>query len=121
MPKRSRQRKHTPFGSLPLHQRRSAVVRLGWRIACQTDAQTSRIFWTDHLLQDPDAPDRIHTYRLEAHYRATDMPVIGESFSIDRSYAYGIGLHAVVAESNLDRTAIERTITRFREMGECNK
>jgi hypothetical protein len=211
MPKRSRQRKHLPFATLPLHQRRSAVVQIGWRIASQKDAQASRIFWTDHLLDDPDAPGRIHRWvdvvfvgkdrftlwnaefittamavddaiserafqaayallsadeverefaietvlvpakrpgqprmhrwvrrpdrlypqfegrsfrqecdRLEAHYRATELPIIGVSFTIDRSYAYGMGLHAVVAESNLDRAAIERTIARFRVVGECD-
>lgn len=57
--------------------------------------------------------------RLEALYLATDPPVITESFAIDRGYAYGIGLHAVVAEANLDRAAIERTIQRFRDSGEC--
>lgn len=56
--------------------------------------------------------------RLEAQVRATDPPRVGESFIIDRSYAYGIGLHATVAEANLDRAAIERTILRFRQLGE---
>lgn len=56
--------------------------------------------------------------RLEAHYLATDPPVIAERFVIDRSYAYGIGLHAVVREATLDRAAIERTIQRFRDIGE---
>lgn len=56
--------------------------------------------------------------RLEAHYLATDPPVIAERFVIDRSYAYGVGLHAVVAESSLNRTAIVRTIQRFRDIGE---
>lgn len=58
--------------------------------------------------------------RLEAHYLATDPPVITERFVIDRDYAYGIGLHAVVREDNLDRAAIERTIRRFRELGETD-
>lgn len=56
--------------------------------------------------------------RLEAHVRATDPPRVGESFTTDRSYTYGIGLHATVAEANLDRSAIERTILRFRQLGE---
>ena len=56
--------------------------------------------------------------RLEAHYLATEAPVIGERFVTDRGYAYGIGLHAVVREATLDRAAIERTIQRFRDIGE---
>ena len=56
--------------------------------------------------------------RLEAHIEATSPPVIGESFTVDRSYAYGIGLQVTVAEDHLDRAAIERTIARFRDLGE---
>lgn len=58
--------------------------------------------------------------RLKAHYLASDPPVIKERFDIDRGYPYGIGLHAVVAEETLDRAAIERTIQRFRDSGECD-
>jgi len=206
MPDRFRIKKHVPFVELPRHKRRSAVVRLGWKIARQADGQT---FWTDHLLEDPEDPHRIHGWvdvyflgadrftlwnaefittalaaedeisgqsfqaacaqlspeetenefalewktvprkhpgamrakemvfppalpypqfdgrtfrqecdRLEAHYLATSPPVVAERFVVDRSYAYGIGLHAVVAENTLDRAAIERTIQRFRELGE---
>ena len=41
-----------------------------------------------------------------------------ESFTTDRGYAYGIGLHAVVAETNINLDAIVRTIQRFRALGE---
>lgn len=58
--------------------------------------------------------------RLEVQYMATSPPVVAERFVIDRSYAYGIGLHAVVAENHLNRVAIERAIQRFRELGEKN-
>jgi hypothetical protein len=206
MPDRFHTKRHVPFVALPRHKRRNVVVRLGWKIARQTDGQT---FWTDHLLEDPEDPHHTHRWvdvyflgadrftlwnaefvttalaaedeisersfqaayaqlspeeianefamewetvprkhpgamrakrmvfrparhypqfdgrtfaeecdRLEAHYMATSPPVIAERFVIDRSYAYGIGLHAVVAEDNLDRAAIERTIQRFRELGE---
>lgn len=206
MPDRFRTRKHVRFVDLPRHKRRSAVVRLGWQIAQRTDGAG---FWTEHLLEDPDEPNRIHRWvdvtflsadrftlwnaefittqlakedaiharafsetnallsadeseaefkwewksvplkrpgdlrarellqrpdrhysqfegrtfnqeceRLEALYFESDPPVITERFEIDRGYAYGIGLHAVVAETNLDRTAIERTIQRFRGSGE---
>lgn len=208
MPTRFHNKKHVPFVVRSLHKRRDAVIRLGWKIARQQDG---RDFWTDHLLEDPGAPDRIHRWvdvyflsadrhtlwnaeiittdvaiddeldgqafkaayaqlnpeeietefamewksvprkhpgamrltqwvqqpdrhyaqfdgrtfrqecdRLEAHYRTSNPAAIAERFVIDRSYAYGIGLHAVVAEANLDRAAIERTIQRFRELGEKN-
>ena len=58
--------------------------------------------------------------RLEAHLLATDPPDIRESFAIDRDYAYGVGLDAVVDESTLDRAAVERWIQRFRDLGERN-
>lgn len=208
MPDRFRLKKHIPFVALPRHKRRNAVVRLGWQIARQADGQS---FWTHHLLEDPEDPQRVHGWvdvcflgadrftlwnaefittalaaedeihersfkaacaqlspeeienefamewetvprkypgamrakrmvfrparhypqfdgrtfrqeceRLEAHYLATDPPRIAERFAVDRDYAYGIGLHAVVAETNLDRAAIERTIQRFRELGETD-
>ena len=44
--------------------------------------------------------------------------MINERFVTDRGYVYGIGLHAVVREATLDRAAIERTIQRFRDIGE---
>ena len=206
MSDRFRNRKHVRFVDLPRHKRRSAVVRLGWKIAQQADGSR---FWTDHLLEDPNEPDRIHSWvdvnflgadrftlwnaefvttqlaledavherafketdarlsadeseaefkwewksvprkhpgdlrakelvrrpdryyaqfegrtfnqeceRLEKLYLATDPPLVTERFAVDRSYAYGIGLHAVVAEENLDRAAIERTIQHFRDRGE---
>ena len=208
MPDRFRIRKHVRFVDLPRHKRRSAVVSLGWQIARRTDGAE---FWTDHLLEDPEDPHRIHRWvdinflsadrltlwnaefittqlavedvihtrafretdarlspdeseaefrwewksvplkrpgdlrakellrrpdrhysqfegrtfnqeceRLEALYLLSDPPLITERFEIDRGYAYGIGLHAVVAETNLNRVAIERTIQRFRNIGERN-
>ena len=58
--------------------------------------------------------------RLKAPLLATDPPDIRESFAIDRDYAYGVGLDAVVDESTLDRAAVERCIQRFRDLGERN-
>jgi hypothetical protein len=206
MPDRFHAGKHVRFVDLPRHKRRSAVVRLGWQIAQRTDGAG---FWADHLLEDPEEPNRIHRWvdvnflsadrftlwnaefitaqlamedaiharafretdarlssdeseaefkwewksvplkcpgdlrakelvrrpdrhysqfegrtfnqecdRLEALYLVSDPPLITERFEIDRGYAYGIGLHAVVVETNLDRAAIERTIQRFRDRGE---
>ena len=192
--------------ALPRHKRRDAVVRMGWKIANQPEGCP---FWTDHLLIDPQDPERIHNWvdvyflgadrftfwnaeivtlrlarqdevegrsfkaayaqlneqeiarefaietvavprtrpgqmrtrqwvqrpvqrypqfegrsfteeclRLEANFLASDPPEVTERFEIDPSYAYGIGLHAVVDEPTLDRAAIERCIERFRKLGE---
>jgi hypothetical protein len=46
------------------------------------------------------------------------LPTPPESFKIDRGYAYGIGLHAVVNVTTLDAAAIEQTIARFCALGE---
>lgn len=56
--------------------------------------------------------------RLEAHLRATKPMEVKESFTLDRGYAYGIGLHAVVADGHIDQAVVERTIARFQEIGE---
>lgn len=209
MPDRFQLRKPLPFVDLSLHKRRDEVVRLGWRIARQAAGQGSALFWTAHLLEDPQAPQRQHDWvdlcfigtdrhtlwtaalvttqlatqeaiherafkaahaqltpqqaqsefatrwvavprthpgqmrlsqwvqrpafaypqfagrtfaqeceRLEGQLRATDPQPVAERFVTDRSYPYGVGLHAVVAEPTLDRAAIERTIARFRAVGE---
>lgn len=48
------------------------------------------------------------------------LPNPPERFEIDRDYAYGVGLHAVIDVKTFDTPAIEQTITRFRELGERN-
>ena len=97
MPTKFHARKHVRFVDLPRHKRRNAVI-------AQFEGRTFN--------QECE--------RLEALYLATDAPVIGERFVTDRSYAYGIGLHAVVDEVTFDGAAIERTIQRFRDLGECD-
>ena len=206
MPSRYHTRKHLPFVELPRHKRRDAVIQLGWKIANQAEGYP---FYTNHLLVDPEYPERVHHWidvyflgadrftfwnaaivtlqlakqeelrdqsfklayaqlsaeeikrefaietinvprtrpgqmrsrlwvqqpkacypqfdgrtfheeceRLEAHLLAADPPHIHESFTLDRAYAYGVGLHAVVDEATLDGAAVERCIDRFREHGE---
>ena len=46
------------------------------------------------------------------------LPMPPARFEIDRNYAYGIGLHAVVDVATLDAVAIEQAIARFRALGE---
>ncbi|PTQ78679.1 hypothetical protein C8R21_14113 [Nitrosospira multiformis] len=47
-----------------------------------------------------------------------EPPVIHESFTIESGYRYGIGLYAIVQADEINREVIERTIERFREVGE---
>lgn len=47
-------------------------------------------------------------------------PEIHETFRLDRSYRYGIGLEIVVSSPIIDRTVIEGAIRRFRELGETD-
>ncbi|MCJ1901623.1 hypothetical protein MR829_14720 [Paracoccus versutus] len=47
-------------------------------------------------------------------------PEIHESFRLDHSYRYGIGLEIVTDSPIVDRAAIERSIRRFRELGETD-
>jgi hypothetical protein len=49
-----------------------------------------------------------------------EPPVIHESFEIDPRYEYGIGLRAVVQADEVNREVSEKTIDRFRELGEVN-
>lgn len=47
-------------------------------------------------------------------------PEIHESFRLDRSYQYGIGVEIIADSPIIDRAAIERSIRRFRELGEAD-
>ncbi len=49
-----------------------------------------------------------------------DPPAIFESFTLDRSYRYGIGLNMVIHATEITRTSIEDAISRFRAIGEQN-
>ena len=55
-------------------------------------------------------------YELEIIENAP--PPVYESFKVDRSYQYGIGLQAVVQAEEINREVIEATIDRFRQVGE---
>lgn len=48
------------------------------------------------------------------------LPTPPERFEIQRGYAYGVGLLAVVNVVSLDAAAIEQTIARLRALGETD-
>ncbi len=113
----------------------------------QTTAQLAQMglayepSWTSHLIP-PKRPGEMRMYRMEfapelrydalggqTYREACDalqmklmqtLPTPPERFEIDRGYAYGIGLHAVVNVATLDTAAIEQTIARFRALGESD-
>lgn len=58
--------------------------------------------------------------KLESEIIRDEPPTIYESFRLDRSYAYGIGLYIVLDVDVIDRAAIEQAITKFREIGETD-
>lgn len=58
--------------------------------------------------------------KLDSEIIRGEPPTIYESFRLDRSYAYGIGLHIVLDVDVIDRAAIEQAITKFREIGETD-
>ncbi len=49
-----------------------------------------------------------------------EPPEVFESFEIDRSYRYGIGLTMVIKAEEVNQAAIEEAIRRFREVGETD-
>lgn len=58
--------------------------------------------------------------KLESEIIRDEPPTIYESFRLDRSYAYGIGLHIVLDVDVIDRVTIEQAIAKFREIGETD-
>lgn len=114
-----------------------AYDQINARLAAANETYESR--WTSHLIPRKRAGEQ-RMYRMEfapeKHYDCLDgqtylqarealektlmvsLPTQPERFDIDRKYAYGIGLHAVVDVATLDAVAIEQTIVRFRALGE---
>ena len=63
MPSRSSSdRARRPFVALPRHRRRSLVIRLQGRMLRNAHYTGSTLFDSDHLLIDPDEPNRLHTW-----------------------------------------------------------
>ena len=65
------------------------------------------------------------TYRnfcrqLEREIIISEPPAIHESFKLDHSYEYGIGLHIVVDAEEITQSVIEQTMLRFKELGETD-
>ena len=58
--------------------------------------------------------------KLDSEIVRAEPPAIHETFRLDPSYVYGIGLYIVLDVDVIDRAAIEQAITRFREAGEVN-
>ncbi len=63
MPRRSTScRAIRPFVSLPRHRRRARVIALQARMLRHAHFTGSTLFDSDHLLIDPDDPDRLHAW-----------------------------------------------------------
>lgn len=63
MPSRSTSRRTIrPFVTLPRHRRRSLVIRLQGRMLRNAHYTRSTLFDSDHLLIDPEEPNRLHTW-----------------------------------------------------------
>ncbi len=58
--------------------------------------------------------------KLESEIVRESPPIIYESFRLDRSYAYGIGLFIILDVDVINRAAIEQAITQFRLIGETD-
>ena len=56
--------------------------------------------------------------KLENEIARNESPVIYESFMLDTSYRYGIGLYIVIDAGSINRIVIEQAIDRFHEIGE---
>lgn len=59
-----------------------------------------------------------HWEKLDFEIVRNEPPIVYESFKLDKSYVYGIGLHIVLDVEVIDRAAIEAAIGKFQELGE---
>jgi hypothetical protein len=58
--------------------------------------------------------------KLEAEIARNEPPAIHESFKLDRSYVYGIGLEIVLDVDVINQASIEAAIDRFIAVGETD-
>ncbi|MDR0807126.1 MAG: hypothetical protein LBN41_10360 [Enterobacteriaceae bacterium] len=58
--------------------------------------------------------------KFESEIARNEPPTIYESFRIDRSYVYGIGLEIVIDVDSIDQSVIEDAISRFQIIGETD-
>ena len=95
-----------------------------------------RLEWEGPFLRDGEkyyimAERPMHTYdcfgglTLREYKRKYELeiienapPSVYESFKVDHSYQYGIGLQAVVQAEEINREVIEATIDKFHQVGE---
>lgn len=64
--------------------------------------------------------EREYSAKLEKEIIVNEPPEIYESFAVDRSYEYGIGLKVVVDAEQIDREIVELVIDRFLAIGETD-
>jgi hypothetical protein len=119
MPTRFHTRKHVPFVDLPRHKRRTAVIRLGWKIARQADGPG---FWTDQLLEHPDDPHRIQHW-VDVYFLGTDRFTLWNAEFITITLGVADGLHERAFEAayaGLSAEEIEREFAfpRLRATGQ---
>ena len=116
-----------------------AHEQISARLAAVNETYESR--WTTHLIPRKKAGEQ-RLYRMEfapeKHYDCLygqaysqtcealgqllmqSLPTPPERFEIQRGYAYGVRLHAVVDVATLDAAAIDQTIARFGALVETN-
>ena len=58
--------------------------------------------------------------KLESDIIRNEPPLVHESFTIDLTYSYGIGLEIVLDVNVINQASIESAIDRFVEIGEIN-
>jgi hypothetical protein len=63
---------------------------------------------------------REYKEKTELEIINNEPPPIYESFELDPSYEYGIGLRAIVLADEINRKVIDSTIDRFRQAGETD-
>lgn len=63
---------------------------------------------------------REYEERIASEIQRETPPAIHESFRLDRSHQYGIGLEIIVDAPVIDRNVIESAIRQFRELGEID-
>ena len=61
-----------------------------------------------------------HLEKMEVDIIRETPPIIHESFRLDRSYVYGIGLSIILDVNVINRAAIEQAITQFRLLNETD-
>jgi hypothetical protein len=101
-------------------EERSAEAEIKFEPVWSNGQRMYRMLERPHITYDKFGGLTFRDYqeKINEEIIQNEPPAIFESFTLDRSYRYGIGLNIVIHTGEINRASIEEAIRRFRAIGE---